>query len=124
MVTGDQMLSQMLAAKADLDEAEERRADYMAQGMARYAHLHPATAEARTRSIEAVQKVERDWSLAHTRVQTYGIAATALYAREARDAARRARSDVDDDDLRGCKPATRTPSTGYAVGAGPGRRAS
>jgi hypothetical protein len=69
--------------------------------------MHPATAEARTRTFDVVQQAERDWALAHQRVQAYGIAATALLAEEARDRA----SDVD-----GCKP--------RAIGAGPGRRAS
>jgi hypothetical protein len=92
-MTADEALRRLNNALADLDDAERRFAGVRAAGRQAGARkgLSPKVADIAGRDDAPMREAMTDWSTAHTRIQSYAAAATALLlAESAQRAIRRA----------------------------------
>lgn len=117
-MTADEMLSMLQTALSDLADAESRYAAIRAHERDTHPQLPLAVADIRADGRRDMQQAMRDWSTAHTRIQSYGAAATALLLAESRRRTLARRSDVDERDLKPILP----PGLAYDGFAVNGRR--
>jgi hypothetical protein len=109
-VTADELLAKLHTALSDLAEAEARYAAIRAEERKRKPGLPPKVADIAANGRPEMREAMTDWSTAHTRIQSYGAAASALLLAEF------LRPQVIEVDTHDWHPATpHVPHDGFSV---------
>lgn len=109
-MTADELIAKLHSALADLARAEQRYEAIRAEERKRCPGMNPKVADIRANGRAEMREAMTDWSTAHTRIQSYGAAASALLLAEF------LRPQVIEVDTHDWHPATpHVPHDGYAV---------